>query len=100
VAETCPAHEYRFADICARVDELLAHHRDRLRAVLQQLKEGPATAWDIARGMPWNRPWDEIGPIMKRAALGEAMAHVRHLEHTGRVEEVPGKPVSFRLSRA
>ena len=28
-----PAHEYRFADLSSRIDEIIAHHTDRLEEI-------------------------------------------------------------------
>ena len=95
-----PAHEYRFTDLAGRVEALIEHHRERLDAVLTRLREGPASVWEIALVLPWNRPWDEIKGLMRRAAIHETLAHVRALEHEGAVERVAGmKPATFRLTR-
>lgn len=85
IDDVLPAHRHRFADLHGRVAELLTHHDERLDAIRAQLADGPANGWDIATGMPWNRAWDDIPPMMKRAALAEALAHVRHLERLGEV---------------
>ena len=34
--------------------------------------------------MSWSRPWDQLGPFPRQAALGEVVAHLRHLERHGR----------------
>ena len=82
-----------------RVGELLAHHEERLDAIEQSLLARPETSWDIAAAMPWNRAWDDLGIIMKRTALSEAFAHIRYLEHQGRVERThDGTPISWQLT--
>jgi hypothetical protein len=58
----------------------------------------PVSLWDLASGMAWNRPWDEIPPMMRRVAMSEARAHVRHLVHRGEVERVPAEGTVYRLS--
>ncbi len=55
VDEVLPAHEYRFDDLRARLEELRQHHRDRFAEVIAILREGPHTAWDIASHMNWSR---------------------------------------------
>jgi glyoxylase-like metal-dependent hydrolase (beta-lactamase superfamily II) len=98
VSEVLPAHVARFAALPARVDELTAHHEERLAALTESLRGGPLTTWDVAAAMPWNRRWEDINPFMKRVALGEAVAHLRHLERRGVVERIPGAwPASYRL---
>ncbi len=98
VAEVLPAHVGRFTDLAPRVDELAAHHEDRLSEIAACLAGGPLTTWEIAATMSWNRSWEQIPTFMKRVALGEAVAHLRHLERRGVAERVPGAwPASYRL---
>jgi glyoxylase-like metal-dependent hydrolase (beta-lactamase superfamily II) len=100
VAEVLPAHEHRFSDLHARRASLIAHHGERLASIERTLAAGPATAWEIAEQMPWNRAWSELGPLMKGAALGEAAAHIRHLERRGGARLVPGsRPPRFEAAR-
>src|SRR5437879_5495214 len=86
--EVLPAHEHRFVGLDARLTELRAHHEHRFAEVVNAINEGVTTAWDIAARMRWSRPWDRIEGFMRRAAVGEAMAHLRALENRGVVREV------------
>lgn len=88
--DVLPAHEHRFGPLRDRRQELLAHHRARFDAILATLSRGPASAWQIASEMPWNRSWDDLGPMMKRTALGEARAHLRYLERRHEIAPVSG----------
>jgi glyoxylase-like metal-dependent hydrolase (beta-lactamase superfamily II) len=98
-AGVLPAHQHRFADATARTEEILRHHEDRLARLEAQLAGEPMTPWQIAEGMEWNRPWDQISPMMRQVALSEAAAHLRHLIRLGRAEVVPGStPVRFQAS--
>lgn len=90
--EVLPAHEHRFVGLDARLAELVAHHEHRFAEVLAAIGDGCTTAWDIASRMRWSRPWDRIEGFMRRAAVGEAMAHLRALEIRGVVREQPGEP--------
>ena len=83
VREVLPAHEYRFDDLRARLEELRQHHRDRFAEIIAMLREGPRTAWDIASHMRWSRTWDDIAGFMRRAAVGETVSHLRGLEIEG-----------------
>jgi hypothetical protein len=47
--------------------------------------------------MKWSRPWDRITGFMRRAALGEALAHIRVLEERGVVRAVEGEPVRWEV---
>jgi glyoxylase-like metal-dependent hydrolase (beta-lactamase superfamily II) len=99
VREVLPAHVARFTGLADRLSSLTEHHEERLAAILASLRDGPLTTWEVTAAMPWNRRWEEIVPFMKRAALGEAVAHLRHLERRGLVESVPGAwPASYRLA--
>ncbi len=95
--EVLPAHEHRFVSLSGRVDELKAHHEQRFAEVVTAIKDGVTTAWDIAARMHWSRSWDRIDGFMRRAAVGEAMAHLRALEVRGLVHEVVGEPSQFEI---
>jgi glyoxylase-like metal-dependent hydrolase (beta-lactamase superfamily II) len=98
VDEVLPAHEYRFEDLHARLEELRQHHRDRFAEIVAILSEGPHTGWDIATHMRWSRPWDEIAGFMRRAAVGEAVSHLRKLEIDGVVTVQDGEPALWSLA--
>jgi glyoxylase-like metal-dependent hydrolase (beta-lactamase superfamily II) len=98
VREVLPAHEYRFDDLRARLKELRNHHRDRFAEIIAILREGPHTAWDIASHMKWSRQWDDIAGFMRRAAVGEAVSHLRVLEIDGVVQVEDGEPALWSLT--
>lgn len=98
VAEVLPAHVARFTALAPRLADLAEHHEERLAGIVETLRDGTLTTWEIAAAMPWNRSWEDIPPFMKRVALGEAVAHLRHLERRGLVERIAGAwPASYRL---
>jgi glyoxylase-like metal-dependent hydrolase (beta-lactamase superfamily II) len=93
VDEVLPAHEYRFRNLASRVDDLLAHHRDRLTAIEDMVAASPGiSCWDLTVRLPWSRPWAEIPPFMRRAANGETLAHLMVLLAAGRVLRDGGEP--------
>ncbi len=97
--EVLPAHEYRFADLGARVEELLDHHAERLEAIETILAVRPgSSAWEITLSLSWSRPWDSIPSFMQRAANGETLAHLVLLEHRERIRREPGVPAKFFVS--
>jgi glyoxylase-like metal-dependent hydrolase (beta-lactamase superfamily II) len=100
VSEVLPAHEYRFSDLPARIAQLRHHHRVRLCEVLEVLTSDPgAHTVAVAQGLSWSRPWSDFHGIMRRSAIGEAYAHLLHLEHIGLVSNKSGDVDSWhRLS--
>jgi glyoxylase-like metal-dependent hydrolase (beta-lactamase superfamily II) len=96
--EVLPAHEYRFAGLDRRVDELLAHHGARMGEIESVLAVRPgSTAWEITLDLTWSRPWHEIPPFLQRAANGETLAHLLVLERHERVRREGRFPARFHL---
>ena len=96
VEEVLPAHEYRFADLQGRLDELIAHHAERLDEIEQVVTEYPgSTAWEITLRLHWSRPWDEIQGFMQRQANGETVAHCILLELEDRLRRQGTEPARF-----
>jgi glyoxylase-like metal-dependent hydrolase (beta-lactamase superfamily II) len=93
--EALPAHEHRFADLPGRVAELKSHHQARFEEVVQAIRSGSTTAWDIASHMTWSRPWEQIQGWMRRAAAGETLAHLRYLQKRGVLDEQEGEPSTW-----
>jgi glyoxylase-like metal-dependent hydrolase (beta-lactamase superfamily II) len=85
-----PGHRKLITDHQKRIDELQEHHRDRLHEVLEALKEGEKTAWQIAPYITWDidfRSWEDFPPVQKWFALGETMAHIDYLEAEGKINK-------------
>lgn len=86
--EVLPGHEHRFVNLAARVAELHEHHEKRFAEVVAALEGGATSGWEVATLMKWSRPWAGIDGFMRRAAVLEALAHLRALEVRGIVVEV------------
>lgn len=83
VALVLPGHRTPFTDLRARIDELKHHHLVREQEVLDILENGPLTAYDVAAQMTWEivaESWDHFPLMQKWFAVGEAAAHLIHLE--------------------
>lgn len=93
-----PAHEWRFDSLRDRTRALREHHEQRLQEVVDAIRDGCETAWQIAPRMDWRRPWDDIDGFTRRAAIGEAVAHLRYLEVQGLVSEIVGEPSRWALT--
>ncbi|WP_116248374.1 MBL fold metallo-hydrolase [Nocardiopsis sp. FIRDI 009] len=78
-ARLLPAHGPVTDSAHARVAELLAHHRGRLRATLAVLGEGAHDAFTVARGLTWTRrgtPFDGLDAVNRMLAVNETAAHL------------------------
>lgn len=91
VDEVLPAHEYRFAGIAARVEQLVGHHDRRLDEIVAAAGT-PVTTWELTGLLSWSRPWDQVSGFMRRAAVAETLAHLVLLEHRGRVQRTSVSP--------
>ncbi len=89
VERILPAHEWDITWFQRRLEELRAHHEERLEEMLKAVgTEAPVTAADVARRIRWNTgPYDELPFWMKRAALGETLAHLHYLVQQGRLRQ-------------
>lgn len=95
-AEVLPAHEYRFTDLAGRIDELIRHHRHRLREIEVMIAGRPGlTCWQLTEQLTWSRLWDQIRGYMRRAAVGETLAHLYLLRRQGRIKSVAGSPTEW-----
>jgi glyoxylase-like metal-dependent hydrolase (beta-lactamase superfamily II) len=91
VTRVLPAHGDPFDDLPGRVDQILAHHDDRLRATLGALGDAERDAYEVCRTLfPVLRTAHE-----ERFALAETLAHLRYLERRGKVREVDGSPARW-----
>ncbi len=83
------AHRKAIGDCHGRIDELICHHKDRIAEVEQILKDNAgATPYGIASQMTWSiraKNWAEFPVTQKWFAVGEALAHLEHLRHKGKV---------------
>ena len=96
IDEVLPAHEWRFRGLAPRVDELLEHHRRRLDETEAAITASPGiTCWETTLRLRWSRDWSEIHGFMRRAAVGETLAHLVLLERSGRVHSSGERPVQW-----
>jgi len=98
--EALPAHEWRYVGHRARLLEIRAHHEQRFTEVLDAVRAGYDTAWEVAPRMDWSRPWDQIDGFMRRSAIGEAYAHLRALTRRGILAESEGEPSRWTVVEA
>lgn len=90
IDEALPAHVGPLPGLLARAEEIRAHHEERCAEVRAVLAQDTATAWKIAERLSWKYGWEALPVLMRRVALAETLAHIRHLERRGQVVELPG----------
>jgi hypothetical protein len=96
-----PAHEYRFTGLAQRIGGLLRHHDARLGEVIDVIRAEPgADTVAVAAGLHWSRPWSQMQGMPRRFAIGEAYAHLIHLEQTGSVVNKGADVDSWQLASA
>ncbi|SHN62729.1 MBL fold metallo-hydrolase [Desulfitobacterium chlororespirans] len=91
IEQVFPAHRSLIANHRQRIDELTAHHQERLVEIAEILGDGKKTVGQTAARMHWElryNSWDDFPLAQKWFASGEAMAHLEHLVHKGEVRRV------------
>jgi glyoxylase-like metal-dependent hydrolase (beta-lactamase superfamily II) len=97
--EVLPAHRHRFTDLAGRAHDIRRHHLDHLADIEAILAGGPASLWQIAARLTWNRPWDQYPLGLRRSAVNETAAHLRYLTRRGRAVRFKGvRPFTFGLA--
>lgn len=89
-----PSHGKPFKGIRARVEQLVEHHRDRCAALLSEC-EAPRCAGELL-GVLFPR---ELDTHQSMFAMGEAIAHLNHLEKQGELLRVAGSDDLIRYVR-
>ncbi|MBN1367606.1 MAG: MBL fold metallo-hydrolase [Dehalococcoidales bacterium] len=97
VNQILPGHEGPFVNPKRRINELRAHHFERLKSIRIKLMSGPNTAYEIAESIKWAPgEWGKMTPLNKLMGLMETLAHLRYLVREGVVVEIVGGDSSLR----
>lgn len=84
------AHFQELEDHGRRIDELIAHHEERLAEIVSLVgaSSEAVTAFEIAEKMPWlgGKKVTEIAPQQRWFACTEVLAHLHHLATTGKLK--------------
>lgn len=87
-----PGHGPLFHDLDGRIDELLAHHGERLEAMRAVLEDGPKTPYEVSRIV-----FRGTLTVYERSfALAETLAHLEHLSLKGRAERIEDGKAVYR----
>ena len=84
-----PGHRNIWNNHRRRITELQEHHQARLNEVLSALEEGEKTAFQIAAYISWDinySSWEQFPPSQKWFAVGETVAHLKHLEENKKIK--------------
>ena len=90
-----PSHGLPFTGIRARVEALRAHHDERLRALEEACQDAPQSAAGLLETL-FQRALDTHQTMF---AMGEAIAHLNHLEQAGRLSRSIDADGVVRYSR-
>jgi glyoxylase-like metal-dependent hydrolase (beta-lactamase superfamily II) len=77
--ELLPAHGPVRPTTHDRVDELVAHHEERLRATAKAVADGNGTGYAVASALGWtrrDRAFDDLDPFNQMLAVNETLAHL------------------------
>ena len=83
-----PAHGPVAESVHARVDELVAHHEDRLAATEAAVRAGATTPYEAAKALGWtrrNRAFADLDAWNRMLAVCETAAHLLVLAAQGRL---------------
>jgi glyoxylase-like metal-dependent hydrolase (beta-lactamase superfamily II) len=89
-ARLFPAHGPVTESVHARIDELLAHHENRLVVTAEAVDRGADTALAVARELTWTRRQRRLGELdlfNQILAVNETMAHLIVLVERGWLTE-------------
>jgi glyoxylase-like metal-dependent hydrolase (beta-lactamase superfamily II) len=79
-------HRQTIDDPAGRAREIRAHHVDRLERARASLNGEPRSAYDVSLSLfP-----GELGPVQRRFALAEALAHLERLVYDGQIARADG----------
>lgn len=90
-----PGHGPALTNLRERLEQLRAHHSERLAEVIAATGSG-ANAYQIATRV---FRMAELSPHQAQFAMGETIAHLDYLVAEERVERVAGDPITYRLRR-
>ena len=81
-------HRALVSDANKRIDELIAHHDERLNYVLKALADGKTTVYEVAMELKWNYGGGYFGDFpapQKWFSASEVFTHLEHLRRIGKV---------------
>lgn len=88
-----PGHENPFTGLKGRVEELLNHHKERNREILEKITAEAKTGYQIATEIIWmpamgGVSWQNLPPEYRRIALLETLAYLESLRFSSKVDKL------------
>ena len=78
-----PGHFEMIDDPQNRVEQILLHHEKRSEKIINILKDGELTGWEVTKKL-FSRPLDAMN---LRLAFQETMAHLKYIESQGKIKQ-------------
>ena len=99
-----PGHGPMFNALGLRIEKILQHHEARKKAIIQSLRNGLKTAYEIAQKIPWmtdqgGTAFQNLTVWDKRMAVSETIAHLKLLKEENRVGNVDMDGASLYLAK-
>ncbi|MCK9875408.1 MBL fold metallo-hydrolase [Frankia sp. Ag45/Mut15] len=92
-----PAHDHRITDLDQRLLELEACHRARMTELVEGLRAGVGTVWELASLVSWHRPFTELRAIAMQIAVQDTLSYLAALAATGIATVEDATPTRWRL---
>ena len=89
-----PGHRGLITDWRGRIEELIAHHQQRLEHTLEAIESGAHSVFEIAARL---FPLDRLTPHEWRFAMAETLAHLNYLRERDRLTCTQNGPMRWEL---
>jgi len=99
-----PGHGPMFNALGLRIEKILQHHEERKRNIMQALRDGLKTAYEVALQIPWmvnegKISFQDLEVWDRRMAVTETLAHLKLLMEEDRVGNVDMDGASLYVAK-
>jgi glyoxylase-like metal-dependent hydrolase (beta-lactamase superfamily II) len=99
VESILPGHEFIFHDLKERIIKLKKHHNKRLNEIIETLKDGSKTVYQIGKNVSWDsKPWLQMNFWTRRMAAAETYAHIIYLRNKEEIQEEQNTVLKYSLT--
>ncbi|WP_317855345.1 MBL fold metallo-hydrolase [Chakrabartyella piscis] len=104
IAVALPSHRKNDMDVYVRIEEIIAHHYERLVETLEAVEKFPnAHGTQVASQLKWSmrgKTWAEFPLFQKWFAIGETLSHLDYLVVRGMVAKNIGETNGYTLLKS